>query len=652
MKNLRINAKIMVMNGALLALFITSLLYLSFKIGKGTDIIEDQGQTLSYLERVEAASKNFYKMQYWLSDLAVSWLNESEDHAETAQAELDSALVDIVQLAQTESDQDSVLVNVEEVAQTISAQVEAYYSLSLEAVDAYIDENRVLGNSLTADAHRTAKEIDEELEALLTASQTKTREAGEIVIRNNKNVRNTSFFLMVLVTALGAVFAWFFAKSIVRPIILLRDAAQKVSEGDLTQRVARESLDETGQLTDVFNEMVANMENSSEVLRAEKVNAETENLKAEEAVRELEAQKQYLSSSVDRMLREMGRFAQGDLTVHLEAERDDEIGQLYAGFNRAVSNIRSLFEQIRQAVVSAVSAATQISSATEELSAGAQEQSIQAGEVAAAVEEMARTIVENAQNATRTAEVAQKNGQVAREGGQVVGQTVEKIREIAEVADQSAQTVERLGVSSRQIGEIVGVINEIADQTNLLALNAAIEAARAGEQGRGFAVVADEVRKLAERTTQATKQIGDMIKTIQFEASEAVQAMQRGNEEVRVGIGLADQAGEALQQIVTETQNTVDLINQIAAASEEQSTTSEEISRSVESITTVTEESAQGLSEIARSSDALNQLMDDLRGLVAQFKLGDRVDRPATPREQKHRLDTSGRLPHQRESVR
>ncbi|MFQ5569013.1 MAG: methyl-accepting chemotaxis protein, partial [Rhodothermales bacterium] len=169
------------------------------------------------------------------------------------------------------------------------------------------------------------------------------------------------------------------------------------------------------------------------------------------------------------------------------------------------------------------------------------------------------------------------------------------------------------------------VIDEIADQTNLLALNAAIEAARAGDQGRGFAVVADEVRKLAERTTGATQEIAAMINAIQTETQVAVQVMQRGNQEVNAGIRLADQAGKALGEIVTGTQNTVDMINQIAAASKEQSTTSAEISRSVEAISTVSIESTRGISEIAHSSEDLNRLMDELRALIARFKLNEEM---------------------------
>gem|GEM_PF-1891361 len=216
-----------------------------------------------------------------------------------------------------------------------------------------------------------------------------------------------------------------------------------------------------------------------------------------------------------------------------------------------------------------------------------------------------------------------------------------------EVFSTSTHTVERLGASSSEIGEIFSVIDDIADQTNLLALNAAIEAARAGDQGRGFAVVADEVRKLAERTTQATKQIADMIGAIQTETQQAVEARRHGNEEVTEGISLADQAGTSLEEIVTQTQGVVDMVSQIASANEEQSTTSEEISRNVEAISTVSEESARGLAEIAHSTESLNTLTEKLHGFVLQFRMDREVAQVADRAPQARasaRVDAQGRL--------
>ena len=320
------------------------------------------------------------------------------------------------------------------------------------------------------------------------------------------------------------------------------------------------------------------------------------------------------------------RLADGDLTVSLPAGRydetgQDEIGQLFEGFNRVVENLRATIRQLDEAVRQAAGATGEISLASEQIAASTQEQSVQAHEVAAAVEQMVRTIVENARTATATAQAAEASGIVAREGGAVVEQTVVKIRAIAAVTGTATATVERLGQSSAAIGEIVQVIDEIADQTNLLALNAAIEAARAGDQGRGFAVLSDEVRKLAERTTQATKQIAGMIRSVQTETQAAVTAMQQGRAEVEAGILLADTAGDALRRIVTGTTETLDLVNQIAAAGEEQSATSEQIARSVETISSVSNEAAAGIAGIARSTEGLHVLTNALRTQVARFRL-------------------------------
>lgn len=281
-------------------------------------------------------------------------------------------------------------------------------------------------------------------------------------------------------------------------------------------------------------------------------------------------------------------------------------------------DLRAIVGQIQELSYTMADSTQSISGATEELAAGAREQSGQAIDVAAAVEEMASNIIETANSAQKTSEFAQSNGQLATDGQQTVQNTIAKMRHIAEVVHESQQTVQRLGDAGTSIGEIVSVISDIADQTNLLALNAAIEAARAGEQGRGFAVVADEVRKLAERTTVATKQIRDMITSIQKETAEAVKQMQQGSKEVEQGIAMADNAGEALKQVVQSAGHMVELVSSIAGAAQEQSLTSDTIARNVTNISTISTESASTIMDVARNVTELSQLAEILKELTSQ----------------------------------
>ena len=410
----------------------------------------------------------------------------------------------------------------------------------------------------------------------------------------------------------------FIANKIGKPINELKEAANKVADGNVDVSIDVKSEDEIGVLASNFNIMVKNIKKANEDLYNEKAAVEK---KVEDAVKESEQQRIYLSESVNKILFEMDKFASGDLTVKLDTEKDDEIGRLFQGFNKSVKNIQNIITGVTEAVEATASAAYQISSSAEEMAAGSKEQSSQALEVASAVEEMTSTILQTTKNAGSAMGFSKKAGTSALNGGEVVKLTVEGMNKIAKIVDDASIVVKGLGNNSSQIGEIIQVIEEIADQTNLLALNAAIEAARAGEQGRGFAVVADEVRKLAERTTKATKEIAMMIKQIQTDTSNAVTSIETGTKEVNVGKELAKKAITSLEEIINSSNETIDVVNQVAAASEEQSKSAEEISKSIEGISNVTQETAAGIQQIAHASEDLSRLTANLQKLINNFKI-------------------------------
>ncbi len=424
---------------------------------------------------------------------------------------------------------------------------------------------------------------------------------------------------VVVVLIAGILIAGFIG----RPIRLLQETAFKVSNGDYDTHVDLDSSDEVGVLAKTFNTMIDNIKKAMREVREKGDIAEEAARKAEAAGKLAKEQSEYLSEHTKRMLIAMDKFADGDLTIEVRAEKEgDDIAKLFEGFNRAIHKLQNIMHTVSNTISSVTFSASEISASAEELAAGSEEQSAQTNEVASAVEEMTTTILETTKNASVAAENAKESGNSAREGGKVVEATVEGMIRITKVVENAASTIKKLGKGSDEIGEIIQVIEDIADQTNLLALNAAIEAARAGEQGRGFAVVADEVRKLAERTTKATKEISDMIKQIQVDTKAAVESIELGTSEVEKGKELAISAGNSLQMIIDSSGRVLGEITQVAAASEEQSSAAAEISKSLESINNVSQQSADSTQQIALEIEKLNRLSEELNDQIMVFKIG------------------------------
>lgn len=315
----------------------------------------------------------------------------------------------------------------------------------------------------------------------------------------------------------------------------------------------------------------------------------------------------------------------GDLTVRVTGDYKGDHQIIKNSINQLGTALTNVISDVRGAVEATASASSEISSSTEQMAAGAQEQSAQTSEISSAVEEMTRTIIHTTQNATSAADNAKLANKQASLGVEQVNESKKGMDLIITSAKRTGVIINSLAQKSDQIGEIAQVIDDIADQTNLLALNAAIEAARAGEQGRGFAVVADEVRKLAERTTKATKEIAETIKSIQKEAKDADASMNEAGESVANGLKLNEKVEEVLLKISASTNTVASEIEQVAAATEEQSSSAEQISKSIEGISSVVHESASGTQQIAKAAEDLNRLTENLQNMISQFKVDDQA---------------------------
>ncbi|ANF95409.1 methyl-accepting chemotaxis protein [Paenibacillus bovis] len=301
------------------------------------------------------------------------------------------------------------------------------------------------------------------------------------------------------------------------------------------------------------------------------------------------------------------KVASGDLRERSSLTGKDEIGQLAAAANEMTERLNVLVSEIVDSAQTVAATSEQISASTQEIAGSSANQSQYAQSIAQLFKDMSVAIDDVAHSAEEAAELSNNTVNKAQKGGEIVSQSTTGMQEM----NQQMCNLEK---DSNQIGEIIGVIDDIADQTNLLALNAAIEAARAGEQGLGFAVVADEVRKLAERSSAATKEITGIIRSMQSNMKQSLNAVERNAQ-------YSIHTSEAFTDIINRVSDSAMKINGIAAASEEQSAQSVEVMHSVTEIASASEEVASACEQTASSSQDLAQLADRLHSSINTFKI-------------------------------
>lgn len=314
------------------------------------------------------------------------------------------------------------------------------------------------------------------------------------------------------------------------------------------------------------------------------------------------------------------RFGNGDFSSSMDATRKDEFGKLAGNFNTASGRLREIVSDLTSAIGSLKKSSDTLTHTSVRLHDGSQQQASQATMSATALEEVSRTIVDVANNAGQAANATRDSSDIAAQGKITVMEVVDGMNQIAMSVGETSEKVQKLGESSQRIGTIIDVINDIADQTNLLALNAAIEAARAGESGMGFAVVANEVRTLAHRTTEATREIEEMIKEIQTETNSSIHTMGNGKALVDKGVELARRAQAALETIVSASDSGAAMVVTIATASEEQAAVVQDISSGVERMTELTKIADADSELVISEARDLAAIAEDLSNKAEWFK--------------------------------
>ena len=417
--------------------------------------------------------------------------------------------------------------------------------------------------------------------------------------------------ILVLVVNIGL--ASLLAQAVVKPVKQLRQMAEDFSAGNREVRTEAIAADEIGELTTSFNEM------ADSIVASEADLAEQSQQQEAEAQRQRQAKEQ-LQQGVTKLLLEIEAAQQGDLTVNAEVT-EGIVGSIADAFNATIRKLRQLVLQVKTLSEQVNELAQGGETSVRQLSDAALNQTSEINEAEKTAADMNISIQQVADSATEAASIAHLALTEAQKGDVTMDETVNSIENIRATVAGNAKKVKQLAESSQEISQIVAIISNISEKTNLLAFNASVEAARAGEHGQGFRVVADEVRRLADRVTEATKEIQQLVNTIQQDTSTVLHTMEASTTEVVSGTKLVRKTKDILQGLAS-TSEKIDLYLQIISqGTNTQKDASQQVNQRMTKVASIAQENSTGAEEVVKSLQVLVEGSEELQLSVSQFRV-------------------------------
>ncbi len=367
--------------------------------------------------------------------------------------------------------------------------------------------------------------------------------------------------IFIIALAIIVMLIVIISKSIVNPLVKLKNAANKIADGNLDVNVDVKSTDEVGQVSSAISRTVNRL-------------------------------KQYIEY-IDEVSAVLNQIAVGDLTFDLHCDYVGEFSKIKVSLENIKSTLMHTFSEIDISANQVASGSNQVSNASQALAQGATEQASSMEQLSASITEISHQVNSNAASAATANSLSETTSAEFKHGNELMQQMTDAMADIS--------------TSSNQIGKIIKTIEDIAFQTNILALNAAVEAARAGEAGKGFAVVADEVRNLASKSAEAAKSTTALVQS-------AVQSVQHGTK-------IANETAQSLDTMVASVNKTADLIKEISQACSKQAISISQVTQGLDQISAVVQTNSATSEESAASSEELSGQAQSLKTLVQRFKI-------------------------------
>jgi len=471
------------------------------------------------------------------------------------------------------------------------------YSASLS--DEQKQSMRDLGNlSLSVEVANKYSAATLRVRELMTTIRELAKELNESGQAEAAYRTNVVLFGGLIALILGGAIGYYLARYIARNIVHVADVAEQAAAGNLQARAKLESDDEVGHMAKAFNSMLDRIT----------------------ALVSTEEERDVMQKRLMQFLILVSDVGKGDLTKRGEVTAD-MFGNLADGFNLMIQRFAQLMRQVREAAERVNKSAGTLRENAGQMSGTAKHQADESVKTLGAVEQLAASMRQVAETAGASSESARQVLQATERGRVAVQETVQDMQSIRAAVQRMSKQVKALGDRSLEISQIVSTIREIANQTNLLALNAAIEAAGAGEAGARFAVVADQVRKLAESSTQATREIADLVKVIQSETQDAVVAMEHETQAVEAGSASALRTGDVFKEISSIAQRSSELAQSIASSAAEQTASTDKVGRSIKDFTGGAVATQKATDSARGTVEDMAKLAESLTASVSQFKL-------------------------------
>jgi methyl-accepting chemotaxis protein len=422
--------------------------------------------------------------------------------------------------------------------------------------------------------------------------------------------------LIAGVAFLGAVAIFYAGSSTTASLDGIVEAARRASSGDKLS-VPSQATGDTLRLYEVLTGLADARRKEREELSSAREQLAEHDAMIEESAKRLEANVQGQLTAADETSRLITELtgAVHEIATHLEAlthsaeESSSSILEMTATNDEVAENVGELAGSVRETVSSIEEMAYSI----KEVARNVDALSLTAEETSSSMNQMDVSIDQVQSNANETARLSEEVALDAEKGAEAILKTIGEIYRIKESSQEAVSVISSLGSRIEAIGQIVNVIDDVAEQTNLLALNAAIIAAQAGEQGKGFAVVADEIKDLAERAGASTREITDLIKTVQSESKNAITAVERGALNVDRGVEVSNEAERALKKILESSQKSTNMVRAIARATVEQAKGSKQVTDAIGRIAETVQQIAAATAEQARGSELIMKSAEKMR---------------------------------------